>query len=328
MTFPPFEQLTFGEPVVRPWIVVTDLIKDEQVLVQRGNADGTFTISGVPPGNYQLMIFDEFLHYITAFYGVQVQNGQTVSPGFDPNCATGHVSCSVGIFRWFGWLSGYVFLDTNNDGIKQPNEQGIANIEVRGAFRDGSHYKGTVTNSGGFYELPTLKGPLGKMFTAEVGFTNFGITGHSVHREQFANFNQRDPSPIVVDPGVGGGLILSQAVWEGKRSIVDWGKIPYTGTDNGGITGRVLYAVTRNEYDARMAVAEDYEPGIPNVTIQIWGLGPDGQPNTTDDILLNELQTDAWQMPRMDNPDNPVSCDVLDKNATSAPGCHACVHRH
>lgn len=319
VAFPP-EVESFGEPVVRPWIAVTDLRTDTLVKVVRGDTLGRFTITGVPAGLYQLMIFDEFLHYINGFYTVRVQNGKTASPGGDPSCTTPSVNCRVGLARWFGMLSGYVFLDSNKNAKRDAGEVGISNVEVGTAFRDGSRDKTTVSKTGGSYELPAVLSPLLKMLTIEVGFTNFGITGHAAHREQYANFNQRDPSPTVVDPELGGGLILSQAIFEGKRAIVDWGKIPYTGTQNGGITGRVLYAVTRNEYEARYAAAEDYEPGIPNVTVRLYGLGADGQPNTADDVLLNEIQTDSWQMPRTDNPNNPVQCDVLDQNGSPLTG--------
>jgi hypothetical protein len=74
----------------------------------------------------------------------------------------------------------------------------------------------------------------------------------------------------------------------------------------------VLYATTRNEFDASLAAAEDYEPGIPNVTIRMWGLGADSLANTGDDLLLNEVQSDAWQHPGLNNPDNPEGCDVRD----------------
>lgn len=329
--FPPFEQLTFGEPLVSPWIVVTDVNSDTQVRVVRGAANGTFSFN-MPPGLYQLMIFDEFHQYIVAFYQVQIPaTGGIVSPGFDPACAGGpkSVNCRVGVFRWFGWLSGYVFLDTNRDGIKQPNEVGIRNQEVGIAFRDGSRATAAFTNSLGYYEMNQLRGPLGKMWNAEVAYGQFGITGHSKHREHFSLYNQRDPTPSVIDPGVGGGLILSLSSWEGRRSILDWGKVPYgqvTNTqgqlvyENGGISGRVLYAVTRNEYDARMAAAEDYEPGIPNVTVELYSVVTNPNGTKSPGTLLNVVQSDAWQMPRIDNPDNPVVCDVLDKDGVALPG--------
>ena len=325
--FPPFETLTFGEAVVEPWIAVTDLNQDRQVCVQRGNADGTFSID-VPPGLYQLMIFDQFLDYINAFYTVAVADGTTVSPGFDPGCDGTSTSCSVGVFRWWGWNSGHVFLDLDEDAVRDPGEFGIPNLEVVARARDGSLLQGAVTDSSGFYEMNEIRNLLTKMYNLEVDFGRFDITGHSAHDEQFALFNNLDPSPDPVDPDAGGGLILSQSTWEGRRSIVDWGKGIYRGTENGGISGIVFQAVTRNEFDAALQAAEDYEPGIPNVTVRIYSTLKDGSGQllldsrglAQADVLLNEVQTDNWVMPRSDNPDNPVACDVRQADGSPMPG--------
>jgi len=39
--------------------------------------------------------------------------------------------------------------------------------------------------------------------------------------------------------------------------------------------------------------------------MRLYGLGPDGQPNTADDVLLNQVETDAWE--------TPTGCDTLDQ---------------
>ena len=309
LAFPPFEQLVPepNEPMPRPWIALTDLNTDRQVYRTRGDANGNFTINNVPPGTYQMTIWDEPQVYIIAFRTVVIGPGQTLNMG------------DVGVFRWRGWLSGYVFMDFNRNAIRDPGEPGIPNVEVLTRFRDGSVHTGTFSRPDGSYEMPELISPLLRFELAEVGFTHLDRTGHSKHREQFAKFNLRDPNPVVVDDSVGGGLILSQLTIEGQRSIVDWGKAPYEGADNGGISGVVYYATTRNEFNARLALAEPYEPGIPNVTIQLYGLRPDGDPENPDDysILLNEVQTDSWQTPRSSNPENPALCDVLDQHGNS-----------
>ncbi len=61
---------------------------------------------------------------------------------------------------------------------------------------------------------------------------------------------------------------------------MDWGKnfygpgpdgAPATLDDeNGGISGIVYYAVTRAENDPRFAAAEEWEPGIPNVQVNLY----------------------------------------------------------
>ena len=58
--------------------------------------------------------------------------------------------------------------------------------------------------------------------------------------------------------------------FSGTYHWIDSGKVPYPTGENGGISGIVHYAVTRNEYAPFNAAAEDYEPGVPNVTINLY----------------------------------------------------------
>jgi hypothetical protein len=353
--FPPFEQLTFGEPVYRPWIALTDIGRtDQQVYRTRGDENGNFFIPDVPPGTYQLTIWDEPLDYIIAFRTVTVDSDPVDIDQVDFNGEEG-----TGIFRWFGWVSGYIYADTGVTAAGDPIpgavpgnairdclpgadffddvddcEYGFAGAELVTKFRDGSIQQATFTDGTvrpGFYELPENRGPLGKFVNVEVDFGRYARTGHSVHAEQDSLFNQASAvaDRTVVDPDAGGGLILSQETWEGRRTLLDWGKLPYQADnpntpeydgENGGISGVLLYATTRNEFEARIQAAEDYEPGIPNVMIRLWGLGGDGLPNTPDDELLNEVLTDSWQDPGIENPDNPVVCDVLDREGNPLPG--------
>ncbi len=59
-----------------------------------------------------------------------------------------------------------------------------------------------------------------------------------------------------------------------------------TDRTNGGIAGIVHYTITRAENDPRWAVAENWEPGVSDVRIQLW------DENRTH--LLNEVTTDNW----------------------------------
>ena len=43
-----------------------------------------------------------------------------------------------------------------------------------------------------------------------------------------------------------------------------------TGPKNGGIVGTVSYDVTRNELDPRYAAVEPWQPGVPDLTMQLW----------------------------------------------------------
>ena len=132
----------------------------------------------------------------------------------------------------------------------------------------------SVMHAGNYAFRESLFGSLAKFGIMEVGFGRFARTGISVAGEKLPD-------------DVGGGLLAAQLTQFGHSSTVDFGKRPYADGENGGISGIVEYATTRNESDARMAAAEDYEPGIPGVTVRVSSLGDDGEPNTPDDVLLN-----------------------------------------
>jgi len=110
-----------------------------------------------------------------------------------------------------------------------------------------------------------------------------------------------DPPAVPANPCIptdqGGGLLTNQLMLEGHRATVDWGKRDYPAGTPGQIVGITYFSTTRNEFDARFQAHEDYEPAIPDVTVYLEGPGPDGQPNTADDVILNKYVTDHWQQP-------------------------------
>ena len=360
-----------SEPVVRPWIALSaNGGGGEQVYTARGNANGTFTIPNVPAGEYMLTIWDNPLDYIMRFAVFTVDEGETLDLG------------DLGVFRWFGWVSGDVFEDSGLDGlglsiptsIPGPDpanpaaengvrdcdpalparcEVGIPTSDLDIRFRDGSVKSATFTNPSGHYEFAEEFSKLFRFNILEVGFGRYARTGHSVHNalklnnpdgdhddDGTPNFMDGDLAGVTVVPqDLGGGLLLNQKTDESHRSEVDFGKLEYPADDratvydpddistwganyeggNGGITGIAFNAITRNELEARLQANEDYEAGIPDVLLRLWGLGADGEPNTPDDVLLNELNADTWSHPRADHPDLPQECDIRDQNGDLVP---------
>ena len=207
----------------------------------------------------------------------------------------------VGVSRWFGWLDGHVYKDMNGNGSStDPGEPAIANTDMDQRWRDGSIKEGTFTDPTGYYEYPTAEGgALGRWIVNEQGFARFGVPGASVHDE----YRTRDASCAIVrrssrqplrPDDLGGALLTNQLLTEGHRATVDWGKTDYPAGTPGQIVGITYFATTRNEFDARFQAHEDYEPAIPDVTVYLETLGPDGLPNTADDVIVNKYVTDHW----------------------------------
>lgn len=312
----PAPPLVLTDPIDRPWIALTDIGNtDRQVYLGRGGSNGVFNISGVPDGTYQMAIWDENLDYIIAFYTVQIpeapvfdndNNPRTVDMnGMNPN------GDGVGVPRWFGWFSGYVFLDKNQNGLRESGEEGLPGVGLAMRFRDGSLRYGAVSDNSGFYEFPEVF-ELEKFYVTEVGFTNMGYTGALVHDE----FEPYDPNNPNSYEHIDGALTVSNLNWAAKRTTVDWGKYAYGDNQNGGISGIVQYATTRNEFEARLQATEDYEPGVPNVTVRLYTQNPNynptalpGEPNSDPrGLLINETQTDAWE--------HPAGCNATDSAGT------------
>lgn len=293
VSWPPGITPAFAEEIEEPYVALSDLGgDDEQVYVGRGGFDGTFEITDVPAGTYQLSIWDYNLDYVIRLVTVQVSDGEVVELG------------DVGVFRWFGREGGVVFNDNGaglggiaGDGIRQPGEVGIRGMDLAERWRDGSVKSGTFTDSVGAWSFTeALFGPIAKFGILEVGFGRFARTGISV-TDSWGN-TERLPDDV------GGGLLAAQLTQFGHSSTIDFGKRPYELGENGGISGVIQYATTRNEVDARLQAAEPYEPGVAGVTVRLFSRGDDGEPNTADDVLLNEVVSDSWQQ--------PSGCDVRD----------------
>ena len=298
----PYTTGTYNDPVEYPYVALSDSTTDQTVYVGQGDANGNFTIQDVPAGSYNLAIWDEQLSYIMRFKPVTVAAGQSV----DVNDVGDDGEVGIGVSRWFGWLDGQVYKDTNNNGMLDPGEPLIANTDVDQRWRDGSIKEATFTDAHGYYSYPTAEGgPLGRWFVNEQGFARFSAyPGPSPHDELTGAVTPScavDPPAVPANPCIptdqGGGLLTNQKVLEGHRSTVDWGKRDYPAGTPGQIVGITYFSTTRNEFDARFQAHEDYEPAIPDVTVYLEGPGPDGLPNTDDDVVLNKYVTDKWQHP-------------------------------
>jgi hypothetical protein len=316
--WPPFDVLTLGEAVENPFVALSDSSTDRTVYIGQGDASGNFDIQNVPAGTYNLAIWDEQLSYIMRFKPVTVGAGQTV----DANDTDPKGEAGIGVSRWFGWLDGVVYKDLNANGVRDPGEPGIGNTDMDQRWRDGSIKEATFTDPTGRYEYPTAEGgPLGRWFINEQGFARFGVTGAAWHCEYSPPTADACPGGEVTHvPGnQGGNLLTNQLVVEGHRATVDWGKVDYPAGTPGQIVGVTYWATTRNEFDARFQAHEDYEPGIPDVTVYLEGLGGDGQPNTDDDVILNKYVTDKWQHPTASQ-DPPQGCALTDYSGNDISG--------
>jgi hypothetical protein len=227
------------------------------------NETGNFSIPNVPPGTYQLVVWDVQLLHIISFNTVIVEatSGATLNLG---NVATP---------MWFGQQEHNVFFDANEDGIRQADEPGIPDQNVNLRFRDGTIYQAFPTDTSGFVPFQAIF-PFFHWQVAEVDFTRFKATGVTITNDDGGavtedEFGEGKRNPIVTTET---GPVLTRAyqVFAGQNQRYDWGKKPYAAGENGGISGIVFYATTRAEDDPRFAAGDGWEPGIPRVQVNLY----------------------------------------------------------
>ncbi|RJQ80852.1 MAG: hypothetical protein C4519_09470 [Desulfobacteraceae bacterium] len=282
---PPVYTWYNGNPVPEAWIGLNDL----SVGIGRGvwaapanPNDSTFSIPNVPPGNYELVLWDKNLLRVIGLKQVVVPN---------PAPATLALG-DVGYFDWFGHLQGSVFYDSNSNGFRDDGELGLPEQLVQLRFRDGTVYDNTTTDSTGAYAFNKVF-PFFSWLVAEVDFARFTATGATVVVDaggpvpadmgwEMPSFNRLNPQ-VQADGGlfwtetsIPGEDLLSLGIqtFLGQTNVIDWGKRVYDPVNdpfpNGGISGIVFYDTTRAENDPQLNFGELWQPGIPRIQLNLY----------------------------------------------------------
>ncbi|MBN1817900.1 MAG: hypothetical protein JW828_11105 [Sedimentisphaerales bacterium] len=274
------QNFTPGEPVPQAWVGL-NATDGQGLYAAECNPDSTFTIGNVPPGTYQLVTWDFNLDAIFGF------NTVVVPPGGGGTVELGDVLS----FRWFGTVTGRVFLDADQDGFPDEGEVGIPEQNINIRFRDGTIYQAQPTDHNGEYELSEVF-PFFKWLVMEVDFARYKATGMTSVADYggpippdtgllgVPSYDKLNPQPQTENNINTGnhwsrtqiGEVLTQAMhlFLSQTNVIDWGKWHYDMGENGGISGIVFYAVTRAEDDPRYAAAEPWEPGIPRVQVCLY----------------------------------------------------------
>jgi uncharacterized repeat protein (TIGR01451 family) len=298
--------------IANPWLALTDLTNgDTAVWIGQGNANGSFDIPHVPDGNYTLTWWDEPQNYILDLQQITVRNGETVDMGVVP------------INGWWTFIDGYVFTDTNRNGVKDTGEAGVPNYALTMRKRENSLMdRGTtavITDPTGYYKFESAY-PMTQWLVIEAYNDRFYTTGATFQAD-----NQPTPTTIKADRDangkfIGTGVDVSTLPIIGLSGRLDWGVHSYApgvtnGIDpqNGGIVGTVSYDTTRNELNPQYAAVEDWQPGVSGVNVRLYEpakcLGGDTRCDAgrrykldengayTKGQHLNTYVTETWEQP-------------------------------
>ena len=291
---------TFYPGVVFPdaFVGLNDMDLNRVVYVAKTTGDSEFAIPDVPPGNYQLVIWDMNLDIIVGFNSITVNaDGAT--------CAAPYADCNmgeVGVFDWFSRLEGRIFYDMDEDGFPDPGEGAFGpTLPVNIRWRDGTVYSVADNVGIGGYSFSELF-PFFTWLVAEVDFGGpYKATGATVvidaggpvkppdapafdELNEFAypSYDRLTPQEqAAVNPHTGNNLswtevgeviTLAFQAFAGQTNVIHWGKVPYDLDvgENGGISGVVAYKTTRAEPDPENEVVQTWEPGIPNVQVNLY----------------------------------------------------------
>jgi large repetitive protein len=251
----------------------------DAVWMGRCGEEGFFQIPNVPPGTYQLVVWDQFLDHIISFNTV-------ITPSTGGILDLGELATPM----WFGEHEHYVFNDRDANGQRDEGEEGLFDVVINLRFRDGTIYQSFPTDLSGFVPFEEVF-PFFRWQIAEVDFGRKKATGLTVvvddggevtnddagegkRRPQAQAIDGSDPANVSTDPRfrTETGPVLTQAfqTFAGQNLRFEWGKTEYMPGENGGISGIVFYATTRAEDDPRLAAGDPWEPGIPRVQVNLY----------------------------------------------------------
>ena len=131
-----------GHPLAGCWIGLNSLLAGavgDGLYAKACNDDSTFSISGVPDGTYQLVMWDTYLDNIFASQSVTITNGVSSLGAGTPD---------IPVFRWYGAHEHWVFNDNViTNGMRDPGEAGIPDQVINFRYRDGSIYQTSTTDT-------------------------------------------------------------------------------------------------------------------------------------------------------------------------------------
>ena len=155
----------------------------EDFAFTRCNADGTFTLTGIPDGSWRVTVFDQWNDMLVDGLSSPVSLG-AANDSKCPGPKSGTSTCDMGDIATNQWQANIytrTFIDDNKDGVSQADEAGIPLIPVAVRYRDGSLANGLNTDFTGTANFNETF-PLFNWYVVESDVTRYKNTGtHAVY---------------------------------------------------------------------------------------------------------------------------------------------------
>jgi hypothetical protein len=150
------------------------------------NGDGTFTLSGLPDGDWRITVFDQWNDMLVDGLSTPVRLGDANS--LCPGKGSTQHSCNMGDIAMNQWQANIytrTFLDLNGDGVSNKDangndaEPGLALVPTNIRFRDGSYSNFNNTDLFGYAGFNEVF-PLFSWYVIETDNTRYKNTGTHV----------------------------------------------------------------------------------------------------------------------------------------------------
>jgi len=146
------------------------------------NADGTFTLTGLPAGNWRITSFDQWDDQLVD--GLSTPVGLGAGSALCPGSGSTASYCNMGDIAENQWQANVytrTFVDDDKDGLPEKDEGGIPFINTTVRYRDGSLSNNLVTDLTGTANF-NEEFPLFNWYVVETDTTRYKNTGiHTVY---------------------------------------------------------------------------------------------------------------------------------------------------
>ena len=130
------------------------------------DSNGSFTLSGLPDGDWRITVFDQWNDMLVDGLStpVRLAGGATLNVG------------QLATNQWQANIYTTTFFDANGNGVRDANEEGLALVATNNRFRDGSYSNFNNTDLNGYAGFNEIF-PLFSWYVIETESTRFKTTG-------------------------------------------------------------------------------------------------------------------------------------------------------
>jgi hypothetical protein len=130
------------------------------------DSNGSFTLSGLPDGDWRITVFDQWNDMLVDGLSTPVRlgGGATVNLG------------QIATNQWQANIYTTTFFDKNGNGVRDADEEGLALVATNNRFRDGSYSNFNNTDLNGYAGFNEIF-PLFSWYVLETESTRFKTTG-------------------------------------------------------------------------------------------------------------------------------------------------------